>query len=264
MSGHPAASVTRRPARRPRAGAGRVVARAALVVLALLLLEAGVRGGVVNPLFVTAPSAALGAAARGLADGTLARPLLLTLSETGAALAISIVLGLALAYALWRFEALGRAYEPWLAGLFAAPLILLYPIPLVLFGRTGAAIVAQATLMAVAPIVLYTVQGFGGVDQRLLKVATVHRLNRWQGFRHVLMPAAAPTVVTGLRLGLTYILVSVVSMEYLAQIGGLGKVISERYLRFDLAQVYAAVAIVILVTAVLVAVLGKLEWMLCR
>jgi NitT/TauT family transport system permease protein len=264
MSGHPTALVTRRPAMRPRAGAGRLLARAVLVVLALGLLEAAVRGGAINPLFVIAPSVALGAAARGLVDGTLARPLLLTLSETGTALAISIVLGLALAYVLWRFEALGRAYEPWLAGLFAAPLILLYPIPLVLFGRTGAAIVAQATLMAMAPIVLYTMQGFSGVDQRLLKVATVHRLSRWQGFRHVLMPAAAPTVMTGLRLGLTYILVSVVSMEYLAQIGGLGKVISERYLRFDLAQVYAAVAIVILITAVLVAALGRLEWMLRR
>jgi ABC-type nitrate/sulfonate/bicarbonate transport system permease component len=250
--------------RRTGPGSSRGLARTVVVVSALALVEAGVRGGLINPLFVTPPSVALGTAARGVADGTMAGPLLLTLSETAIALLISAILGVGLGYLLWRFEAFGQAYEPWVAGLFAAPLILLYPIPLVLFGRTGTAIVAQATVMAMPPIILYTVQGFAGVGPQLLKVAAVHRLSRWQGMRHVLLPAAAPTLVTGLRLGLTYILVSVVSMEYLAQIGGLGKVISEEYLRFDLARVYAAVVIVILITAVLVAVVGKLQWIAHR
>jgi NitT/TauT family transport system permease protein len=77
--------------------------------------------------------------------------------------------------------------------------------------------------------------------------------------RHVLGPAAAPTLFTGLRLGLTYILVGVISVEYLAEIDGLGKAISFDYLAFDMPGVYAAVLLVIAVAAVLLAAIGRLQ-----
>jgi NitT/TauT family transport system permease protein len=95
-------------------------------------------------------------------------------------------------------------------------------------------------------------------------VAAVYRLRHWQAVRHVFLPAAAPTLVTGLRLGLIYILVGVVSVEYLASIGGLGKTINFAYLQFDMAQVYAAVTCVFILAAVLLAIVGRLQWMVRR
>ena len=105
-----------------------------LIVALLAIVEAGVRTRVINPLFVAPPSDAIGGAVGGLFDGTLGGPLAVTLYEkrvphTGDCY------GVGAGYLLWRYGGLGRAFEPWVAGLFAAPLILLYPIPLVIFGR---------------------------------------------------------------------------------------------------------------------------------
>jgi NitT/TauT family transport system permease protein len=247
-----------------RRGGAWVAARAAVVIALLAIVQVGVQTRLINPLFVATPTTAIAGAARGLANGTLGGPMLTTLYEVAVSLAISGVAGLGVGYLLWRFTDLGRAYEPWVAGLFAAPLILLYPIPLVIFGRTTTAVIAQATVMAVLPVILYTRQGLAGIDPSLLKVAAVYRLRHWQALRHVFLPAAAPTLVTGLRLGLVYVFVGVVSVEYLASIGGLGKTINFAYLQFNMAGVYSAVTCVFILAAVLLALVGRLQWMARR
>jgi NitT/TauT family transport system permease protein len=241
-----------------------MAARAAIAVAVLAAVQAAVMTRAINPLFVAEPTAAITGAARGLADGALTGPLGTTVREVAVAFAVAGVAGLALGYLMWRYGALGRAWEPWVAGLFAAPLILLYPIPMVIFGRNSTAIIAQATVMAVLPVILYTRQGFAAIPSQLLKVAAVYRLTRWQALRHVFLPAAAPTLVTGLRLGLTYILVGVISVEYLASTGGLGYAISFAYLQFNMPQVYAAVVLVVLLAAVLLGLLGRLQHLVAR
>jgi ABC-type nitrate/sulfonate/bicarbonate transport system permease component len=230
-----------------------------LIVALLAIVEAGVRTRVINPLFVAPPSDAIGGAVGGLFDGTLGGPLVVTLYETGVCLVLATVLGVGAGYLLWRYGGLGRAFEPWVAGLFAAPLILLYPIPLVIFGRTPTAVIAQATVMALPPVILYTRQSLAAIPPQFLKVAAAFRLTQGQAMRHVLGPAAAPTLFTGLRLGLTYILVGVISVEYLAEIDGLGKTISFDYLAFDMPGVYSAVVLVFVLAAVLLAAIGRLQ-----
>jgi NitT/TauT family transport system permease protein len=230
-----------------------------LIVALLAILEVGVRTRAINPLFVAPPSDAIGGAISGLFDGTLGGPLLVTLYETAVCLVLATVTGTGTGYLLWRYGKLGYAFEPWVAGLFAAPLILLYPIPLVIFGRDSTAIIAQATVMALPPVILYTRQSLAAVPPQFLKVAAAFRLTQAQAMRHVLAPAAAPTLFTGLRLGLTYILVGVISVEYLAEIDGLGKTISFDYLAFDMPGVYAAVVLVIVLAAGLLAAIGRLQ-----
>jgi NitT/TauT family transport system permease protein len=239
--------------------ASRFAATTVLIVALLAIIEAGVRTRVINPLFVAPPSDAIGGAVSGLFNGTLGGPLAATLYETAVCLVLATLIGVAAGYLLWRHGGLGYAFEPWVAGLFAAPLILLYPIPLVIFGRDSTAIIAQATVMALPPVILYTRQGLAAVPPQFLKVAAVFGLTQGQVMRHVLGPAAAPTLFTGLRLGLTYILVGVISVEYLAEIDGLGKAISFDYLAFDMPGVYAAVLLVIAVAAVLLAAIGRLQ-----
>jgi len=234
------------------------------IVLLLAILEVGVRTRVINPLFVAPPSVAIGGAVSGLFNGTLGGPLVVTLYETAVCVVMATILGVGAGYLLWRYGGLGQAFEPWVAGLFAAPLILLYPIPLVVFGRDSTAIIAQATVMALPPVILYTRQGLAAIPPQLLKVAAAFRLTQRQAMRHVFAPAAAPTLFTGLRLGLTYILVGVISVEYLAEIDGLGKTISFDYLAFDMPGVYSAVVLVIVVAAVLLAAIGRLQAVVSR
>lgn len=64
-------------------------------------------------------------------------------------------------------------------------------------------------------------------------------LNRQRMFRHILLPAAAPAIFGGFRLGLTYILKSVLGLEYVVQVGGVGMWLSEAAFRFEVGEVYA-------------------------
>ena len=235
-----------------------------LIVVLLAIVEVGVRTREINPLFVAPPSDAIGGAVSGLFDGTLGGPLVVTLYETAVCLVLATVLGIGAGYLLWRYGGLGHAFEPWVAGLFAAPLILLYPIPLVIFGRISTAVIAQATVMALPPVILYTRQSLAAIPPQFLKVAAAFRLTQRQAMRHVLGPAAAPTLFTGLRLGLVYILVGVISVEYLAEIDGLGKTISFNYLAFDMPGVYSAVVLVIILAAALLVAIGRLETVVRR
>jgi NitT/TauT family transport system permease protein len=236
-----------------------LAARVGLVVALLGGVELAVRGRALHTLFVPAPSTVLVSLYHGVTGGTLLRPLLVTLYEAGLGSLIAVGLGVAGGYLLWRFGALGQAYEPLLGGVVAAPLILLYPISLVVFGRTTTAVVALGACLGLAPVALYARRGFLDVRPVFLKVGAVSRLSRPQNFRHVLLPAAAPMIFTGARLGITATLISVVALEYLAQIGGLGKTIAEGYLRFDLPGIYAAVTVVVVVTAALIVLAGRLE-----
>jgi ABC-type nitrate/sulfonate/bicarbonate transport system permease component len=241
-----------------------MAARVAVGVALLAALQVAVMTRAINPLFVAEPTAAIAGAWDGLVNGTLTGPLGTTVREVAIAFAVAGLAGLVLGYLMWRYGALGRAWEPGVAALFAAPLILLYPIPMVIFGRDSTAIIVQAAVMAVLPVILYTRQGFAAIPSQLLKVAAVYRLTRWQALRHVFLPAAGPTLVTGLRLGLTYILVGVISVEYLASTGGLGYAISFAYLQFNMPQVYAGVVLVVLLAAVLLGLVGRLQRLVSR
>jgi ABC-type nitrate/sulfonate/bicarbonate transport system permease component len=64
-------------------------------------------------------------------------------------------------------------------------------------------------------------------------------LTRRQLFRHILIPAVAPTIFSGFRLALTYILKSVLGLEYVAQVGGVGMWLSDAAYKFEVEEVYA-------------------------
>lgn len=237
------------------------LARMLLVVGFLALLEVAVRVGIISAFFMPPPSEFLTQAARGLISGGYLALAGVTLLTTGVAFLIASAVGLTVGFLLWYIKQLGEAYDPLVAGLFSSPIILLYPISLVLFGRSASAAIAVAVLFGVLPIILYTRQALSSVRPILLKVGNSMQLSLLANFRHILLPAAAPTIFTGLRLGMVFMLKVVVTMEYVAQIGGLGNLVSESSLLFRAEELYAGVTFVILVSATFIYLTYQLEKM---
>jgi ABC-type nitrate/sulfonate/bicarbonate transport system permease component len=219
--------------------------RAVLVILFLGLLELSVASGWISPLFVSRPSATMRAFAGMAAEGSLWEIAGTTLFMVVVTFVSGASIGLPLGYVLWRCASFGRACEPILGSLFASPLILLYPIFLVLFGRTLTAIIVQALIVGIIPIILGTHNGLKQVSRTFIDVGSVLQLTRWQLFRHVLLPASAPLVFTGLRLGFIYMLLSIIAMEYVVALGGIGNMISGAYFRLDTDELYVGLFLVI-------------------
>jgi len=154
---------------------------------------------------------------------------------------------------------LGGAYENWIAALFSAPLILLYPMFLVVFGRTPAVCIAMGFLVGIIPVILKTREGFMDVKPVLVNVARSYGAGDAEILRTVLLPAARPAIFTGLRLCLIYAMINVVGIEFLANLGGLGFLVGEMFDRYDIPAMYAALICLILTSALFYTLTGRAE-----
>jgi NitT/TauT family transport system permease protein len=213
--------------------------RLGLIVGFLLLLEAAVRLGWISSFFLASPLRAMAVLWVQLTSGNALLLTVITLYEITAALLIASVIGLLAGFLLWRYRFIGTSYEMPLAALFSSPVILAYPIFLVAFGRTSAAVIALSSIFGLIPIIINTKGAFQSVNPILLEVGASMNLTSKQMFRHILLPAVAPMVFSGIRLALTYILKSVLGLEYVAQVGGVGMWLSDAAFRFEVEEVYA-------------------------
>jgi ABC-type nitrate/sulfonate/bicarbonate transport system permease component len=224
-----------------------------------LIIELAVQAGWVSSLVVARPSALPAAFVRLWSEGFVAGPVGITLAQAFAATGAAAALGIPWGYWLWRKPVLGEAYTPWIGAAFAAPTVLLFPLFLVLFGRGYATTVFVGFIAAVIPIVLKTREAFLGVPKVLLDVGRSFRLSGAALLRRVAFPAAVPGIFTGLRLGLIYALVNIIGMEFLIDFGGLGRIVSEMYFRFEIPGMYVAILLIVLVSWTFLAALSRLE-----
>jgi NitT/TauT family transport system permease protein len=235
-----------------------VAALGALVVLAAII-EAVVAAGLISPLVVPRPSAIVLAIGKVWTRENLPLAFAETLAEAAAATALAAAVAIPAGYLMWRFAVLGHAWRPWLGGLFAAPTVLLYPLFLVFFGRSHVTIVVMGALTAAIPIALYTLDGLRGVRPTLQNVGRSFNLRADQIFWKIQFPAAAPTIFSGLRLGLIYGLVNVIGIEFLIVYGGLGRIVSEMYDNFEFPEMYAGIVFIVVVAFLLFWLLARGE-----
>jgi len=211
------------------------------------LLEALVAEGALPAYIFVRPSAMVASVADLFRDEDLLGRLLLSLGSTVLAAGFAILAGIPLGWALYRYRLLGDMFGNWFAALAAAPLILLYPLFLVVFGRGEPTIVAMAFLAALVAVVLKTREGLETVRPVLRAVGRSFRLTGTQLFWKIEFPAAVPAIFTGIRLALIFALINVVGIEFLINFGGMGELIAELADRYEIPSMDAAILFVVLV-----------------
>jgi ABC-type nitrate/sulfonate/bicarbonate transport system permease component len=194
-----------------------------------------------------------------VASGAFIPDLRVTLGELAAAFAIAMSLGVTIGYLISRSHYWIRVFEPLLSAIYAIPIILFLPLYVLLLGLGPASKIALGATISFFPIVLSTIVGFGHVDRRLLTAARSMGANNIQMFRHVLLPAALPVILAGLRLGFTVALLSVIASETIASFAGLGHHIVDLAENMDTARMFAYIVVVIAIVAFLNAVVSKIE-----
>ena len=229
------------------------------LVLALAALEALIAAGVINGFVVPRPTQVAAAIPRIVAEENVVHRFGQTLLEVLWASLLLAVVGIALGMLLYRFRLLRRATETWVAALASAPIVLMYPLFLVIFGRSATTIVMIGFAAGLAPVILKTLEGLAGARQVLVNVGRSFRLGDAQLFGKILLPAALPSIFVGLRLGLIFAMINIVGVEFLINFGGLGQLINELAERYDLPGTYGAILFVILVSVVFFWLTEKLE-----
>jgi NitT/TauT family transport system permease protein len=224
---------------------------------ALLLIELLIRAGVINRFIVPPPSEVIVSLYQIIAEEHVIRRFFFTAGECLAAGVLLSVFGIAGGMLMYRFKLLQQACETWVASVAAAPLVIMYPLFLVVFGRNALTIVMMGFISGLPPTILKTVEGISATRKVLVDVGRSFNLTPGQQFWKILFPSALPTIFVGVRLGLIFALINIVGTEYLINYGGLGSLITDLAERYDLGGTYAAICFVILVSVLFFA---TLEW----
>jgi NitT/TauT family transport system permease protein len=225
-----------------------VVFGVACLVAMLAAVEVLVRIGAINPFIVPKPTEIVMSFERIILDENILPRFVLTCGEALAASLMLSVAGIALGVLLHRVRIVRLATYTWIAALASAPLVLMYPLFLVLFGRSAWTIIMIAFVSSLPPVILKTVEGLSGTRAVLINVGRSFKLTPSQLYRKILFPAALPTIFVGVRLGMIVALINIVGVEFLINFGGLGQLVNDLAERYDLPGTYAAICFVILVS----------------
>ncbi len=225
----------------------------------LLLAELLIRSGAINRFIVPPPSEIAGSFYRLFAEEHIVRRFLFTAAECLTAGIMLTVFGVAGGVLMHRFKLLQQACETWVAAMASAPIVLMYPLFMVIFGRNAWTIIMIGFIAALPPVILKTIEGIAGTRKVLVDVGRSFNLSPTQQFWKILFPAALPTIFVGVRLGLIFALINIVGVEFLINYGGLGQLIEDLAERYDLPGTYAAICFVILVSVLFFMALEKAE-----
>jgi NitT/TauT family transport system permease protein len=135
---------------------------------------------------------------------------------------LALIGGLALGFLLGGHRLAGQVGEPILSSLYSIPKITLYPVILLVFGLGISAKVAFGALHGIFPVALFTIGALKNTSPVLTKTARVLRLTPVETARTVLLPAALPEIVTGLRIGFSATLLGTLIGELFASDQGIG------------------------------------------
>ena len=162
-------------------------------------------------------------------------------------------------YLISRSQYRIRVFEPLFAGIYSVPIILFLPLYVLFFGLGPASKIALGATISFFPIVLNTIAGFGYVDRMFVAAARSMGASDVQLFRHVLLPAALPIILTGMRMGFTVALLSIIGSETIASLAGLGHRIVHLAEGMEMARMFAYIAFVVAIAIILNTIVSALE-----
>ncbi|MFF7709009.1 ABC transporter permease subunit [Pseudomonas sp. NPDC007930] len=163
------------------------------------------------------------------ASGTWSRHLLASLARVGEGYGVAALLGIALGVAIGRSRWAADVLLPPLEVLRPIPAVAWIPLAILMFPSSELSMVFITFTGALFPILLNTVHGVEAIDRRLVAAARGLGAGRWALLREVVLPGAAPSVVTGLAIGMGTSWFCLVTAEMISGQWGIGYYTWEAY-----------------------------------
>lgn len=216
----------------------------ALPALLFALWTVGSARGWIAPQILPPPERVADSLAELAASGDLARHTLISLQRVLIGFAAGTLVGFAIGAALGLSRTLEAYVLPGFNALVQIPVLGWLPFLLLLVGVGEPLKYLLIAHAALVPVTMSTLQGFRQTPPALDEVARVFGYTRRQRIAHVVLPAAIPTLATGVRLAFTKSWLALVVVELVASSEGLGYLIVYGRQLFQLDLVMAAVIVV--------------------
>jgi NitT/TauT family transport system permease protein len=186
----------------------------------VLLWEAVVRG--FAPSYVAKPSSVAAAVPKVIQDPAFLEAAALTLAAVAQGLLIAIVIGTLVGLVMGRSAIAERMLRHYVNGFYAVPMVVILPLLSLWFGYTGTTRLATVTFAALFAIIVNVADGARAVPGEHLEVGRSFRSGPIRAMIDIVLPAATPYFLAGLRLAAGRALIGAVVAEFFTAIGGLG------------------------------------------
>jgi NitT/TauT family transport system permease protein len=214
-----------------------------LIALAVFLLAWHLASIPAGKLLLPSPIDIVPALVDEIRSGQLLTAAFSTLQVFLAGYLLAVLSGVALGVLMGGMPRLGETLEIYVNALNATPRVALIPFIILWFGLGAPAKIVVIWFMAMLPILINTYAGVQNTDPDLLEAARSFGAQRGQLFRHIMLPAALPYVVTGLRLGASMAMVGAVFAESQTALAGLGYLMAQYSGSFQTAKYFGPVLV---------------------
>ena len=170
--------------------------------------------GAYPPFILPGPADVAQAFVRLMSDGRLPRHTLVTLSEVIPGLSLGVLVALPLAYVLTKSPLAERLISPYLIASQAIPVIAIAPLLTIWVQSWYWSRVLVAALTVFFPILISSIAGLRAVPREFYDLMHSLRADKGQIFRKLEIPAALPTVFTGLKVGATLAVIGAIVGEF--------------------------------------------------
>jgi ABC-type nitrate/sulfonate/bicarbonate transport system permease component len=224
---------------------------AGVPLLGFVIWQILTEAGALNSTFFPAPTTIVGDMFDQFTSGpnlaALASALGITMRDVAFGFLIGAVTGVVAGVAMGISRRTYFGFSPLVYGTFPTPKIALYPLFLVIFGLGSPAAIALAALSSFYMVCINTLSGIRFSPGLYGEVGSVFSVPRLSRYLKVVVPAAAPSIITGLRLGLSDCLVIVLAVEYIGSSVGMGAYIWNAYQILAVGQMFTGLILTMII-----------------
>jgi ABC-type nitrate/sulfonate/bicarbonate transport system permease component len=224
------------------------------VVIFLLAWEVLVHWRGIAPIFLPAPSSIAVYLWRMIADGSMEYHLGVTLLRIFAGFLIAAVSGVALGLLMGMSRIVARVADLWIAALYPLPKISLIPLLIIWLGTGESYRIVISAITAFFPIVISTYSGIRQADRGLINAAKDLGANARQIQFKVVIPAAMPSILSGLQLGMGVTIILIVAAEMIggSSQSGMGYLLINAGQVMETEKVFASLVVLAVMGAVII------------
>jgi ABC-type nitrate/sulfonate/bicarbonate transport system permease component len=230
-----------------------------LVTFVIVIVAWEIAGQYINPLFLSSPSAIFFAFIELMRSGELISALLSSLSAFLIGMALAIAVGTTIGVIMGRVRMAELILDPYVTALYSTPSIALIPLFILWFGVGLTAKVFIIFFLSIFIIIINTFTGVKNLSQSVIDVGAAFGANERQSFWMIVLPAALPFIMTGLRLAVGRGILAMIVAEFFTSISGLGGMIVKYGNFFQTAKMFVPIIVVSLLGVCAVEILKYVE-----
>ena len=214
--------------------------------------------GMINPMFMSAPSLIFKAAIQMFSSGEIYNDLYVSGLEFAWGYLLSVAVGVPFGIACGWYKKFAYIFDPFINAMNATPRVALLPLVIIWLG-IGILSKVGIIFLGAFPILINARDGVKTTPYNLLTAARSFGASEWQIFKSVVLPSTLPFILTGLRLGVGRALIGVMVGELYAATAGIGFMITVAGATFQTDKVFVGVLIFAISGMIAMELLTRLE-----